>query len=246
MSRLPSKGSRASSSFYPGQIVVDRLDARAAGGTLRAEGNLTLFQESDSPDYRIQISATDLRAPFPEDWLTRASGELILSSTDGGRQIRGAIEVDQAMYLEDLTLGMTQMLSGLFSRDRLEVQSADEFAASTELNIAVTGPGALRIRNNLADLHGDLDLVVRGTLANPVLFGTVNIERGGSIEFGVNEYEIVRGVVNFANPYRIEPVIDVSARAKIRQYDVTLNLSGTLDQLEPASPPTHLWPSWKY
>jgi translocation and assembly module TamB len=217
--------------FYPDQIVVDRIDARAAGGTLRAAGNLTLFQEAESPDYRIQIAATDLRAPFPENWLTRASGELIVSSTQGGRQIRGAIAVDQAMYLEDLTLGMTQMLSGLFSRDRLEVQSADEFAASTELNIAVTGPGALRIRNNLADLHGDLDLVVRGTLANPVLFGTVNIERGGSIEFGVNEYEIVRGVVNFANPFRIEPVIDVSARAKIRQYDVTLNLSGTLDQL---------------
>ena len=38
-------------------------------------------------------------------------------------------------------------------------------------------------------------------------------------------------MVTFANPYKIEPIIDVSARATVRQYDVTLNLSGTLDQL---------------
>ena len=77
--------------FYPDQIVVDRLDARAAGGTLRAEGNLRPFQESGELDYRVQLSATDLRVPFPEDWLTRASGELVLSSTDAGRQVRGAV-----------------------------------------------------------------------------------------------------------------------------------------------------------
>ena len=217
--------------FYPDQIVVDRVDARAAGGALRAEGNLRLLEKSGAPEYRIQLSASDLRVPYPEDWLTRADAEIVISSTTSGRQIRGAVEVDQALYFEDLSLGLTQMLSGVFSRDRLEVERADEFAATTEINIAVKGTDALRIRNNLADLRGDVDFVVRGTLANPVLFGSVEIERGGTIEFGVNEYEIQRGVVTFANPYRIEPVIDASARAKIRQYDVTLNLSGTLDQL---------------
>ena len=55
----------------------------------------------------------------------------------------------------------------------------DEILASTHLNLAVIGKDALRIRNNIADLRGGLDLSIRGSLARPVIFGSVEVDRGG-------------------------------------------------------------------
>ena len=217
--------------FDPDQIFIDTLTARAAGGTLRASGSIRLFDPSATLDYRIQLSAENLNVPFPQDWMTRGSADLVVSSTDTGHQVRGSVDVERALYVQDINLGMTQMLQNVFRRQRLEVDRADDLSSNTELNIAVRGPGALRVRNNLADLHGDLDLIVRGTMARPVIFGTVRVERDGKLVLGPNEYIVERGTLRFANPFRIEPIVDVVARADVREYDITLNLSGSLEQL---------------
>ena len=169
--------------------------------------------------------------PFPEGWSTRGGAELILSSTESGHQIRGAINVDRALYVQDINLGLTQLLGRLFDRPRLEVEKADDAAVRTELNLAVKGDSALRVRNNLADLHGSLDLLIRGTLARPVVFGEVTLEPEGKLVLGPNEYFIERGNLRFTNPMKIEPVVDLVARADVREYDITLNLSGTFQDL---------------
>ena len=107
----------------------------------------------------------------------------------------------------------------------------DELLASTQLNIQISGDDALRVNNNVARLRGDLDLFVRGTLANPVLFGQVELIPGGRLVYADNEYEVERGLLTFNNPYRIDPVIDLVAITEVRNFDITLSLSGTLERL---------------
>ncbi len=217
--------------FDPDRIIVDRVTARAAGGDLQVSGTIDPFTQQDYLDYRIQVLARDLDVPFPEDWSTRGSADLVLSSNENGHQIRGSVDVERALYVEDINLGLTQLLSNIFTRRRLEVEKADDAAVRTELNLAVRGPSALRVRNNLADLHGSLDLLVRGSLARPVVFGEVSLEPDGKLVLGPNEYIIERGSLRFSNPLKIEPVVDLVARADVREYDITLNLSGTVDNL---------------
>ena len=72
---------------------------------------------------------------------------------------------------------------------------------------------------------------VRGTLARPVVFGQVELDPGGRLVYSGADYRLERAVLNFTNPFRIEPVIDLLARTRMREYDVTLSLSGTLDRL---------------
>jgi len=87
------------------------------------------------------------------------------------------------------------------------------------------------VRNNLANLRGSADLLVRGSLARPVVFGRVEAERGGTVVYAENEYKVERAILSFANPYRIEPVVDLVAKTEVSSYQVTLNLSGPLDRL---------------
>ena len=46
-----------------------------------------------------------------------------------------------------------------------------------------------------------------------------------------NRYVVERGVLIFANPYRMEPVVDLVATTEVAEYDVTLSLFGPLDRM---------------
>ena len=217
--------------FYPEQIVVDSLRADLAGGRVRASGLLLPVSDNGGFGYQLQMFAENLNLRFPEGWLSRGDAELSLASTEDGHILRGNVQLERAYYLQDVKVSMTQMLRGIFARQRVEVDRASELESATQLNIVIDGPGALRVRNNMADLRGDIDLVVRGTVANPVLFGRVEVERGGTVSYSGTKYTVDQGLVTFANPFAIEPVIDLAASARVREYRVTMSLFGTLDNL---------------
>ena len=184
-------------------------------------------------DYSVQLLADGLSLRYPEGFLTRGHAELALTSVKGGgRQVRGVVDLDRAFYLDDVAVGTLELLRNVFRRQRVEVAEADEALASTTLAVAVRGPGALRVRNNVADLRGDIDLQIRGTAARPSVIGRVDIQEGGKIVYADNEYKIDRGRITFDNPSRIDPVIDLAATTRVKNFDIALNLSGTVDRLD--------------
>jgi autotransporter translocation and assembly factor TamB len=221
---------RATVLFYPDSVVLDGLSTRLGGGLLQANGRVDLPAKG-SFTYRFQATARDVTLRYPEGWLVRGGGDLTLVSTEGGRQVSGALDLDRAYYLRDIQLGLAQMMRSLLARQRLQVAETDEVLSSTQLNLALRIPGGLRVRNNLANLRGSADLLVRGSLARPVVFGRVEAERGGTVVYAENEYKVERAILSFANPYRIEPVVDLVAKTEVSSYQVTLNLSGPLDRL---------------
>jgi translocation and assembly module TamB len=182
--------------------------------------------------YRFQVQVDDASVRYPEGFLLRGDANLALVSTPDGRLISGVVDLERAFYLSDVPAGFSQLLGQVFRPSRLEAGNPDPDLAATELNVSVQGEDALRVRNNVADLSGDLELVVRGTLADPALFGQVELDEGGEIVYAENEYTVSRGLLTFANPYQIDPVIDLVATTEVRNYDIILNLAGTLDRLD--------------
>jgi translocation and assembly module TamB len=211
--------------FYPKRIVLESATADLAGGSLRAGGALEMLQKGQV-SYRFQFSGDDLSFRYPEGWLVRGDTELTLASTESGRQISGVARLDSALYVQDV-----QLIKSLFERRRVEAGDLEPWRSETQLNLVVEIPDGLRIRNNLADITGGAELGVRGSLARPVLFGTVELQEGGSLIYSGQEYTVERGLLNFTNPFRIEPVLDLVASTRMREYDVTLSLSGTPDRL---------------
>ncbi|MDX1632918.1 MAG: translocation/assembly module TamB domain-containing protein, partial [Thermoanaerobaculia bacterium] len=52
-----------------------------------------------------------------------------------------------------------------------------------------------------------------------------------TLVYNDNRYVVERASLVFANPYRMEPVLDLVARTEVAEYDVTLSLFGPLDRL---------------
>ncbi|HMB53122.1 MAG TPA: translocation/assembly module TamB domain-containing protein, partial [Thermoanaerobaculia bacterium] len=184
--------------FYPGRAVLDDAGARMAGGALRAGGEVTLPTAQRDLSYRFQLQAVDVAVRAPEGFLLRGDANISLSTVADGRLVAGSVDLDRAFYLEDVDVGITQLLRSVFEPSRLEAGTADPELAATQLNVAVRGPGALRVSNNVADLSGDVDLSLRGSLAAPVIFGRVDIDPGGDVVYAENEYEVERGRITFS------------------------------------------------
>src|SRR5213082_1387279 len=46
-----------------------------------------------------------------------------------------------------------------------------------------------------------------------------------------NRYRVSRGDLNFSNPFRLDPVLNVEATTTIQQYEITLNFNGPASKL---------------
>ncbi|HYH44580.1 MAG TPA: translocation/assembly module TamB domain-containing protein [Thermoanaerobaculia bacterium] len=219
--------------FNRDALVLDGLQARLGDGTIRAAGRLEIpAPGKQGLEARLQVEAQDVSVRFPEPFLLRGDANLSLVMNGSSRQIRGRVLLERAFFVEDIQTDALPLLLQALERERMEVVETDELLAGTQLDVLVDGPGALRVRNNVADLRGDIELRVQGTLAAPVVFGTVEADPGGTLVYSDNEYEVERFLLTFNNPNRIDPIIDLVARTEVRSYDITLNLSGTLDRLD--------------
>jgi translocation and assembly module TamB len=67
-------------------------------------------------------------------------------------------------------------------------------------------------------------------LATPSLLGRISITEGSATIAGTR-YELQRGEITFTNPVRIQPMIDLNATARVEDYDITLGLHGSVDQM---------------
>ena len=235
--RIPHTVDRlqATALFYPEAIVLDSARGDFAGGKVSAFGRIDLphaIPGGLSPlDYRFQLVLESAAVRYPEGFLLRGGGELTLQATAEGRQLRGEIDLSRLDYVQDINLSPAQIVQRFLTRTRLTVEETDDFLSSTYLAVAVEAPGALRVRNNLARIDGGVELSVRGTLANPVLFGEVTTVAGGTIEYNGATYELERGALTFVNPSRIVPIVDFVATTRIDDYDVRLTVGGSLDRL---------------
>jgi translocation and assembly module TamB len=75
------------------------------------------------------------------------------------------------------------------------------------------------------------NLSVRGTAQDPGVVGRVNVTNGELVFFG-NTYTVNTGSVNFYNPNAIQPILDLSLETITQGVDVTLGVTGPVNDLK--------------
>ena len=101
---------------------------------------------------------------------------------------------------------------------------------SMALNIDIKHRNSLVVDNNISQMDIVPDLKIKGTLRNPIINGRAKVE-SGHLVYRKKEFEIKKGVIDFLNPYKTEPEIDIRGESRIREWLVELDISGTPDEL---------------
>ncbi|MBB6144049.1 translocation and assembly module TamB [Silvibacterium bohemicum] len=212
-------------SFDQDRLDVKDLTAVSGGGKLKMGGFVT-YQQGLYAD--LNATAKDVRIRYPQGISSMADAKMRLLGTQASLLLSGTVTVTRFVIGSDLDLASFSSATGSVSLP----PDPNSPSNRLRLDIHILSAPQLDFQNSYAKLAGDVDLRVRGTLAQPSVLGHISVTEG-SATFAGTKYELQHGDIYFTNPLRIDPVIDLSAMAHVEDYDITIGLNGTPSKLVP-------------
>lgn len=210
--------------FIQNRLEVRSLTAMSGGGQLKVGGYLT-FQHGLYAD--LSVTGKQIRIRYPQGVSSLADATLRLQGPQNNLLLSGNVLVTRFAINSDLDIASFTAASASIQ----PVVSPDAPSNHIRFDVHLVSAPQLNFQNAYAKLAGDADLHLRGTLAAPSLLGRISLTEG-STSIGGTRYELQRGDIFFNNPVRIQPNIDLDATARVEDYDITLGLHGTPQNLK--------------
>lgn len=222
--------------FNQDRLEVKSLTAMSGGGPITVGGYLA-YQHGIYAD--LSVTGQGVRIRYPQGVSSLADATLHLQGSQNSLLLSGNVLITRFSVSPNLDFAALAAQAN----SAQTITSPDAPSNHVRLDVRILSSPQLNFQNAFAKLAGDVDLRLRGTLANPALQGRISITEGSAIIAGTR-YDLQRGDISFTNPVRIEPLIDLSATARVEDYDITLGLHGTPDKLavtyrsDPPLPPS--------
>jgi translocation and assembly module TamB len=106
------------------------------------------------------------------------------------------------------------------------LSQTDPVLNNIRLDLHVVTTPELQMQTSVVRVQGEADLRVRGNAAKPVLLGRADVFEG-EVYLNGTKYRLERGGVTFRNPAIF---LDLEAITRVRDYDITLSLSGDVSK----------------
>ena len=203
--------------------------ARFGGGDVYAGGNLRL-ERLALRDFRVAVQARHVSLRYPQDLRLQVDADLVASGTGARNDLRGEVTLLKGTYSKDFEVTLTDLIAR--SRPAGALAPAEAWKEQTSLEVRIVSSAALEVRNNLARLTATVDLLARGTIADPVVTGQITLDEGGRITFRDVRYDVESGTITFANARGLTPILDIRARAEVKGYDLVVSLVGTWPRIQ--------------
>ncbi|HSP15428.1 MAG TPA: translocation/assembly module TamB domain-containing protein [Thermoanaerobaculia bacterium] len=227
--------------FKGDSVTIDSLRATIGGGTVTAGGSIGLRGMTPNR-FGITLHGEDVSLRYFEGVTVEGDFDMRLSGDLERAVLAGDVHVTRALYFKDFNFQQS-LLNVVLSRRGITPVVAASWQDRVSLRLHLDAANTLAVRNNVADVTGSAEIDLSGTLANPVVLGSVTLNEGGTVTFQKVDYRVVRGTINFQNPFRTDPYFDVTVEGRVSggiseietgPIDVTVNITGTLDRITPA------------
>lgn len=221
------------------RLAISTFQAIVGGGTLTASGGL-IFRPRVQFD--LAVRTNQIRLQVPPTVRETVGGNLSLTGTPESALLQGRFRVDSVTVTPQFDL--TKVIAELTSSSTV-VATPGSFLQNLNLNVAVSTPNQVHIVSRDFSTQASANVTVRGTAAQPVVLGRVNITSGDLI-FRGNRYVLQSGALDFVNPSQTLPIVNITADTTIQQYNLHLNFQGPADNLrtsytsDPALPPADI------
>jgi outer membrane protein assembly complex protein YaeT len=230
--RIAVTGLDGSATLAANRIELDRTTANVNGGDLEATGSIE-YSGARLTGGALTLTGRGLAIEPIEGLRTEVNADVTLAAGGAQPALVGSVRILRGDYRR--TLRLTEQLFAARAARLVSVEPQppgplDEI----RLNISIDTADDIIVDNNYGRLDLATNLAVIGTAAAPALAGRLTIREGGRVFLGGQTYSVRRGTVDFVNPTRIEPTIDLALETRVQSNDITLELSGTPDTLDVA------------
>ncbi len=215
-----------------GSLSVRSFQGKLGGGDVRASGEVTIGKAGVET---IDLSAEgrDMLVSPLERTRALADGTARLVKDARRFVLDGNFLIKRLLYRREVTEEFS------FSSEPYQTRGEPQFFDDLSLNLRIRAAEDARMENSLGRVNGRFDLTVAGNVLDPVVLGDI-VVTSGEIDFQERTFRVLKGRLSFLNPVTVEPYIDVRAETIVKNYRVTVAVTGLVTNLKPeftSSPP---------
>jgi translocation and assembly module TamB len=222
------------------RLEISSFEGQMGGGTINATGAVAY---RPGIQFQLGLAANNIRMRYPEGVRAILASNLALTGNTQESQLTGQVKIQKVSFTPDFDVStFTSQFSGGGTSDS---GTPGSFTQGMKLNIAVQSTSQMNLMSSQVSVRGDANLRVVGTAADPVILGRTNLT-GGEFFLAGNRYEVQHGTIDFLNPVRTEPVLNIEVKTRIDEYNINLALNGPVERLQttytsdPALPPVDI------
>ncbi|MGB6623462.1 MAG: translocation/assembly module TamB domain-containing protein, partial [Candidatus Acidiferrales bacterium] len=214
--------------FDRNRLVFDNVTAQAGGGDLKMSGSVGY---GESPmHYEVNASANRVRIRYPEGMSWLLDGAIQFSGTTKAALLSGDVTVQRVVFGQNVDLA-SMLVVAQSSSSLTGPAIASAYLRNLQFDIGATASSGMRIDWSGAHFTAEGTVRIRGTWEHPVVLGSIHLLTG-DMAFHGNTYHLTRGDINFSNPFRFDPVLNIEAAATINPYEITLDFTGPASRMQ--------------
>ncbi len=208
------------------RIVLEKLSGKIGGGDVKFSGFVYLAGFKIK-NFFVEALLDNITPALSRDFSINFSGDIVYKGTLKAQNITGDVKINRAVYRQQIQWRSWLLQAKSIEKPRVE----SSFIERAELNIRISGSDNIAIDNNIVRAPVSIrgGMIIKGTLSDPVLFGRLETTEG-TAHFKNNEFKIIYASLDFADPHRIKPVINLTAETVIQRYNIRLSLEGQMEQ----------------
>ena len=205
------------------RVNISSFQGTVGGGTVTAQGGVAY---RPGIQFDLGMAAKGIRILYPEGMRESVDANLRLTGSTDDAVLGGSVNLSDLSFTQafDLTNFIGQFSGGVAA------PPSQGLAQNMQLNIALRSTNDVNLVSRALSINGSANLQVRGTAAEPVILGRVNLN-GGDIILNGNRFVLDGGTIQFINPSETQPVVKLALDTNIQQYSINLRFTGPVDQL---------------
>jgi translocation and assembly module TamB len=205
------------------RLNITKFQGTVGGGTLTAQGGVAY---RPNIQFDLGLSANGVRALYPDGVRETVNANLRLAGTTDNAVLGGQVNLADLSFTPafDLNSFINQFSGGVTP------PPTPGIAQNIQLNVGLNSQNNINLVSRTLSINGSANLRVRGTAAQPVILGRVNLS-GGDIILNGDRYLLNGGTIEFVNPSETQPVVNLSLNTTIQQYNISMRFTGPIDQL---------------
>lgn len=213
-------------SFDRSRIVSEGISGDIGGGTLSASGSAQ-FQGTVLEEFSTKAVIENVTVRYPPGLEALLGGILYYDGNRSSQILSGEVKISRARY--ERRVPWKSMLVDFSKKFMPQKKTELGWIGETQLNVRFIGKENIVFESNLAKVPLEIDMLFRGTVSQAQVLGRVEAQKG-EVYFRNNVFRILRASADFADPNRINPLLDVQAETRVREYQIRLGVTGNADR----------------
>jgi len=219
-------------------VQITNATGDLGGGQLKFGGSVIYRPQLQT---NLTLSGKGVRLRYPDGMRTVFDSDLTLNGNAQASTLEGRVLVDSLSFTSDFDI--SSFLSQFTGTSA--PPTGQSFADNLKLQIAVQSSSQLSAGTAQLGIEGSANLQIIGKASDPVIVGRTDIA-SGDLFFEKRQYHLEQGVINFVNPNKTDPVLNLTITTTISQYNISIRLNGPIEKLQtsyvsdPPLPPTDI------